>query len=59
MLGDGGSAHREIVDILLAHGADPLLPDADGTTARTHAERRGFPEIAAALLAAGGRTPSP
>ncbi|MFG2844521.1 ankyrin repeat domain-containing protein [Kitasatospora sp. NPDC048296] len=58
-LGDGGPAHREIVDILLAHGADPLLPDADGTTARTHAERRGFPEIAAALLAAEGRTLNP
>jgi ankyrin repeat protein len=59
LLGNGGPAHREIVDILLAHGADPLLPDADGTTARTHAERRGFPEIAAALLAAEGRTLNP
>lgn len=49
LLGDGGAAHREIVGILLAHGADPLLPDADGTTARAHAERRGFHAIAAAL----------
>ncbi|MFF7993981.1 ankyrin repeat domain-containing protein [Kitasatospora xanthocidica] len=52
LLGDGGPAHREIVDILLTHGADPLLPDADGVTARAHAERRGFRTIAEALRAA-------
>ncbi|MFJ4190873.1 ankyrin repeat domain-containing protein [Kitasatospora sp. NPDC089509] len=57
LLGDGGPAHREIVDLLLAHGADPRLPDADGTTARTHAERRGFAELAAALREAEDRTP--
>ncbi|MBO1418495.1 ankyrin repeat domain-containing protein, partial [Streptomyces sp. FH025] len=58
LLGDGGPAHREIVGVLLAHGADPLLPDADGTTARAHAERRGFHDIAATLRAAEahGRT---
>ncbi|MEV7596983.1 ankyrin repeat domain-containing protein [Kitasatospora sp. NPDC089797] len=55
LLGDGGPAHREIVDVLLAHGADPRLPDADGSTARTHAERRGFREIAAALREAEDR----
>ncbi|MFI1379670.1 ankyrin repeat domain-containing protein [Embleya sp. NPDC020886] len=52
ILGDGGLAHREVVDVLLAHGADPLLPDGDDVTARVHAERRGFREIAAALRAA-------
>ncbi|MER7844352.1 ankyrin repeat domain-containing protein [Kitasatospora sp. NPDC096077] len=57
LLGDGGPAHREIVDLLLAHGADPRLPDADGTTARAHAERRGFAELAAALREAEDRTP--
>ncbi|MEV7186957.1 ankyrin repeat domain-containing protein [Kitasatospora sp. NPDC093102] len=52
LLGDGGPAHREIVDVLLAHGADPYLADADGVTARTHAERRGFRAIAEALRTA-------
>ncbi|MFG2915319.1 ankyrin repeat domain-containing protein [Kitasatospora sp. NPDC048298] len=52
LLGDGGPAHQEIVEVLLAHGADPLLPDADGVTARAHAERRGFRAIAAALRTA-------
>ncbi|MBD0672054.1 ankyrin repeat domain-containing protein [Streptomyces sp. CBMA156] len=52
LLGDGGPAHREIVDVLLAHGADPRLPDADGVTARAHAERRGFHTIARALRTA-------
>ncbi|MFG2882868.1 ankyrin repeat domain-containing protein [Streptomyces sp. NPDC048297] len=49
ILGDGGRTHQEVVEVLLAAGADPLLPDADGVTAREHAERRGFQGIAAAL----------
>ncbi|MFG2598625.1 ankyrin repeat domain-containing protein [Streptomyces sp. NPDC048462] len=49
ILGDGGRAHREIVELLLAAGATPELPDADGVTALEHAERRGFAEIAALL----------
>lgn len=49
ILGDGGRAHREIVELLLAAGATPGLPDADGVTALEHAERRGFAEIAALL----------
>ncbi|MGW3071764.1 ankyrin repeat domain-containing protein [Kitasatospora sp. NPDC001132] len=52
LLGDGGPAHQEIVEVLVSHGADPLLPDADGVTARAHAERRGFRTIAAALRTA-------
>ncbi|MFJ9694333.1 ankyrin repeat domain-containing protein [Kitasatospora sp. NPDC101183] len=55
ILGDGGPAHREIVDVLLAHGADPLLADGDGVTARAHAERRGFADLAAVLRAAEDR----
>ncbi|MFF4383822.1 ankyrin repeat domain-containing protein [Kitasatospora sp. NPDC001547] len=58
LLGDGGPAHREIVDVLLAHGADPHLADADGVTARAHAERRGFHTIAEALRAAEARNPA-
>ncbi|MFF2079290.1 ankyrin repeat domain-containing protein [Kitasatospora sp. NPDC058162] len=59
VLGDGGPAHREIVDILLAHGADPRLPDANGATARELAERRGFQDLAAVLRQAEERTPAP
>ncbi|MGW7413155.1 ankyrin repeat domain-containing protein [Streptomyces sp. NPDC054863] len=49
ILGDGGRPHEEIVEILLAAGATPDLPDGDGTTAREHALRRGFDGIAALL----------
>ncbi|MFD7071483.1 ankyrin repeat domain-containing protein [Streptomyces sp. NPDC059913] len=52
ILGDGGRAHQEIVELLLAAGADAGLPDADGTSALEHAERRGFAEIAALLRGA-------
>jgi ankyrin repeat protein len=49
ILGDGGRTHQEVVEVLLAAGADPLVPDTDGVTARAHAERRGFQGIAAVL----------
>ncbi len=49
ILGDGGRAHRQIVELLLAAGATPGLPDGDGVTALEHAERRGFAEIVALL----------
>ncbi|GAA2239262.1 ankyrin repeat domain-containing protein [Streptomyces amakusaensis] len=52
ILGDGGPAHQEIVEVLLAAGARPELADADGVTALLHAERRGYEEIAALLRAA-------
>ncbi|MFT9666420.1 ankyrin repeat domain-containing protein [Streptomyces rhizosphaericola] len=52
ILGDGGRAHQEVVEALLAAGAAPGLPDGDGVTALAHAERRGFAEIAALLRAA-------
>nr|WP_232248758.1 ankyrin repeat domain-containing protein [Streptacidiphilus rugosus] len=52
ILGDGGQVHQEIVEILLATGADPLLPDGEGVTARAHAERRGFLAMADVLRAA-------
>ncbi|MET8331246.1 ankyrin repeat domain-containing protein [Streptomyces sp. NPDC005181] len=42
ILGDGGRAHQEIVELLIAAGATPDLPDGDGVTALEHAERRGF-----------------
>ncbi|MFJ8081479.1 ankyrin repeat domain-containing protein [Streptomyces sp. NPDC096205] len=49
ILGDGGRAHQQIVELLLAAGATPDLPDGDGVTPLRHAERRGFEEIAALL----------
>lgn len=52
ILGDGGRAHLEVVEALLAAGATPGLPDGDGVTALAHAERRGFTELAALLRAA-------
>ncbi|GGZ14569.1 hypothetical protein GCM10010387_03370 [Streptomyces inusitatus] len=52
ILGDGGPAHQEIVEALLAAGARPELADADGVTALLHAERRGYEEIATLLRAA-------
>jgi ankyrin repeat protein len=52
ILGDGGRAHTEIVRLLLAAGARPGLADREGVTPLTHAERRGFRDIAALLRAA-------
>ncbi|MGW5735417.1 MULTISPECIES: ankyrin repeat domain-containing protein [Streptomyces] len=52
ILGDGGRAHQEIVELLLTAGATPGLADRDGVTPLAHAERRGFAEIAALLRGA-------
>ncbi|WP_369213494.1 ankyrin repeat domain-containing protein [Streptomyces flavofungini] len=49
ILGDGGRAHQEVVELLLAAGADPSLADRDGVTPLAHAERHGFTELAALL----------
>ncbi|MFI1678871.1 ankyrin repeat domain-containing protein [Streptomyces sp. NPDC020607] len=49
ILGDGGRAHQEIVELLLAAGATPDLADRDGVTPLAHAQRRGFDRIAALL----------
>nr|WP_206324289.1 ankyrin repeat domain-containing protein [Streptomyces sp. HNM0574] len=51
ILGDGGRAHQEIVELLVTAGATPGLPDGEGVTALEHAERLGFREIAALLRA--------
>ncbi|PCG84012.1 hypothetical protein CIB93_21565 [Streptomyces sp. WZ.A104] len=49
ILGEGGRAHQEVVELLLAAGATRDLPDGDGVTPLAHAERRGFAELAALL----------
>ncbi|GLW53086.1 ankyrin repeat domain-containing protein [Kitasatospora phosalacinea] len=56
ILGDGGRAHAEVVRLLLAAGASPRLADADGVTARQHAERRGFATLAELLRTAETRS---
>lgn len=49
ILGDGGRAHQQIVEILLDAGADPTIADRDGVAPLQHAERRGYDEIARLL----------
>ncbi len=49
VLGDGGQDHQQIVDLLLAAGADPTIPDNDGVTALRHAETRGHTTLARVL----------
>jgi ankyrin repeat protein len=44
-----GRGEKELVSVLLAHGADPLLKDADGRTALERAEANGASEIVALL----------
>ncbi|MFD4371189.1 ankyrin repeat domain-containing protein [Streptomyces sp. NPDC058486] len=51
ILGDGGPAHQEIVELLISAGAAPHLPGHDGVTPLQHAGRRGFHEIAGLLAA--------
>lgn len=55
ILGDGGSSHTEIVQLLVASGANVNLPDRDGVTPLAHARRRGFAAMVDALEKAGGR----
>ncbi|MEU6660018.1 ankyrin repeat domain-containing protein [Streptomyces sp. NPDC046821] len=52
ILGHGGTAHQEIIEVLLAAGARTDLADQDGVTALEHAESRGFRAMAELLRAA-------
>ncbi|GHF71147.1 ankyrin repeat domain-containing protein [Streptomyces sp. NRRL_ISP-5395] len=52
ILGEGGLAHQQVVELLLAAGATRDLPDGDGVTPLAHAERRGFAELVALLRTA-------
>jgi len=45
VLGDGGINHQQIVELLLAHGADPNITDNEGVTVLDHARNRGFTPI--------------
>ena len=44
-----GRGDKELVSVLLAHGADPLLKSADGRTPLERAEANGATEIVALL----------
>jgi uncharacterized protein len=55
ILGNGAAAYQEIVKLLLAHRANPNLPDASGVTPLAHARSRGQSEVASLIAAAGGR----
>lgn len=55
LLSDGGPRHQEIVALLIGHGADVDLADAEGVRPLTHARARGQTEIVALLTAAGAR----
>ena len=49
ILGDGGPNHQEVVQILLAAGADRDIADRAGVSALQHAEQRGQNEVARLL----------
>ena len=53
ILGDGGSAHTEIVRLLVEAGANVSIADRDGVTPLAHAKRAGFSGIVRILSAAG------
>ncbi|WP_265595296.1 ankyrin repeat domain-containing protein [Verrucomicrobium sp. BvORR106] len=55
IFGDGSAAYVAIARLLLDAGADVNLPDGEGVTALKHATQRGQMEMAALLLASGGR----
>lgn len=53
ILGNGGGKHQQIVQLLIDHGADREITDAEGITPLQHAESKGYREIAAILERAG------
>lgn len=53
ILSDGGSAHAEIVQLLIKDGADVNLADKDGVTPLQHARQRRYTRITELLEAAG------
>ena len=55
ILSDGGKSHQQIVEALIAAGANVNLPDGDGVTPLQHAQRRGYQAIATLLQDAGAR----
>lgn len=54
ILGTGGADHTEVVRLLLGAGADPNLPDGEGTTPFELADSRGYTEMAGLIASAPG-----
>jgi uncharacterized protein len=55
ILSDGGIRQQQIVKLLLEHGADVNLADAEGVTPLAHAKARGYKEIQTLLENAGAK----
>ncbi len=53
LLGSGGADHQQIVQLLIAHGADVQIADKDGVTPLQHARSKRFQAIEQILHAAG------
>lgn len=52
VLGDGSENYVEVVRTLIEGGADPTIPDGDGTSPRALAAGRGYDRVVAVLDAA-------
>jgi ankyrin repeat protein len=55
MLGDGGPRHTEVVQLLVAAGADVNLADGNRVSPLEHARRRGYTRMVEILTSAGAR----
>ncbi|MEO6398148.1 MAG: ankyrin repeat domain-containing protein [Tepidiformaceae bacterium] len=55
ILGDGGSRHTEIVQLLVTSGASVTIADASGVTPLQHSRSRGYATIVEILQRAGAR----
>jgi uncharacterized protein len=55
VLGDGGPNHQRVLRDLLDAGANPNIPDKNGTSPLALARGRGFEAMVAMLLAKGAR----
>lgn len=52
-----GRGHADIVELLLARGADPLMANKEGLNALTTAEKKGYTELAELLKNKTARNP--
>ncbi|MFC6228632.1 ankyrin repeat domain-containing protein [Paenibacillus allorhizosphaerae] len=57
ILGNGGEAHQQIVQLLVDHGANVNIADKEGITPLKHAQQRGFKEMEGLLKKAGASLP--
>jgi ankyrin repeat protein len=53
ILSDGGPVRQQIIEELIAHGADVTIADGEGVTPLQHARQRGYGQIEARLIEAG------